>query len=166
MKKLLLLGAFALLGGAAQAQEGFKIGGHIGVPVSDASDVSSFTLGVDAAYMWNIAKGLDLGVTTGYSHFFGKDHFDDFGFVPVAVSGKYRFSGAPIFVGLDLGYGISTKDGVDGGFYAQPKFGYQMSKGELYIGYQSISNKRDLPGWGSYSWNVGAVNIGYNFFLK
>lgn len=166
MKKLLLLGAFALLGGAAQAQEGFKIGGHIGVPVSDASDVSSFTLGVDAAYMWNIAKGLDLGVTTGYSHFFGKDHFNDFGFVPVAVSGKYRFKGAPIFVGLDLGYGISTKDGVDGGFYAQPKFGYQMSKGELYIGYQSISNKRDLPGWGSYSWNVGAVNIGYNFFLK
>jgi hypothetical protein len=71
MKKLLLLGAFALLGGVAQAQEGFKIGGHIGVPVSDASDVSSFTLGV-AAYMWNIAKGLDLGVTTGYSHFLRK----------------------------------------------------------------------------------------------
>ncbi len=91
MKKLLVLGAFALLGGAAQAQEGFKIGGHIGVPVSDASDVSSFTLGVDAAYMWNITKGLDLGVTTGYSHFFGKDHFDDFGFIPVAVSGNTYF---------------------------------------------------------------------------
>ncbi len=32
MKKLLLVGAFALLGGAAQAQEGLKLGGHIGVP--------------------------------------------------------------------------------------------------------------------------------------
>ncbi|UHO40020.1 hypothetical protein H5J24_08405 [Chryseobacterium capnotolerans] len=165
MKKLLLVGAFALLGGAAQAQEGLKLGGHIGVPVSDASNVSSFTLGVDGAYMWNIAKGFDLGVATGYSHFFGKDHFDDFGFIPVAVAGKYKFKGAPIFVGLDLGYGISTKSGIDGGFYAQPKFGYQMSKGELYIGYQSVSNSEKV-GWGRYSWTAGAVNLGYNFFIK
>ncbi|WP_294218956.1 hypothetical protein [uncultured Chryseobacterium sp.] len=165
MKKLVLLGAFALFGGVAHAQEGFKLGGHIGIPVSDAGDVSSFTLGIDGAYMWNIVKGLDLGVATGYSHFFGKDRFDDFGFIPVAVAGKYKFSGAPVFVGLDLGYGISVKDGVDGGFYAQPKFGYQMSTGELYLGYQTISNKRDL-GPARYSWNVGAVNLGYNFFLK
>lgn len=165
MKKLLLVGAFALLGGAAQAQEGLKLGGHIGVPVSDASNVSSFTLGVDGAYMWNIAKGLDLGIATGYSHFFGKDHFDDFGFIPVAVAGKYKFKGAPIFVGLDLGYGISTKSGVDGGFYAQPKFGYQMTKGELYIGYQSVSNSQKV-GWGTYSWTAGAVNLGYNFYIK
>ena len=88
MKKLLLLGAFALLGGAAQAQEGLKSVDILVFPYQMQSDVSSFTLGVDAAYMWNIAKGLDLGVTTGYSHFFGKDHFDDFGFVPVAVSGN------------------------------------------------------------------------------
>lgn len=165
MKKLLLVGAFALLGSAVNAQEGFKLGGHIGIPVADASDVSSFTLGVDASYMWNITKGLDLGVASGYSHFFGKDNFDDFGFIPVAVSGKYKFSGAPIFVGLDLGYAISVKDGMDGGFYAQPKFGYQMSKGELYIGYQSISNRRDF-GWYRTSWTIGAVNIGYNFYLR
>ncbi|GAB0157460.1 MULTISPECIES: hypothetical protein [Chryseobacterium] len=167
MKKLLLLGAFALLGGIAQAQEGFKLGGHIGVPVADASDAASFTLGIDGAYMWNITKGLDLGVATGYSHFFGEDNFDDFGFIPVAASGKYKFSGAPIFVGLDLGYAISTHSDIDGGFYAQPKFGYQMSNGELYLGYQSITNKRNYGyGWGSVSWTVGAVNIGYNFYLK
>ncbi|MDC8104210.1 MULTISPECIES: hypothetical protein [Chryseobacterium] len=165
MKKLLLVGAFALLGSAVNAQEGFKLGGHIGIPVADASDVSSFTLGVDASYMWNITKGLDLGVASGYSHFFGKDNFDDFGFIPVAVSGKYKFSGAPVFVGLDLGYAISVKDGMDGGFYAQPKFGYQMSKGELYIGYQSISNRRDFGRYRS-SWTIGAVNIGYNFYLR
>jgi hypothetical protein len=29
--------------------------------------------------MWNITKGLDIGATTGYSHFFGKDNVDDFG---------------------------------------------------------------------------------------
>ncbi|MUH01853.1 hypothetical protein F7734_60230 [Scytonema sp. UIC 10036] len=30
-------------------------------------------------------KGLDIGATTGYSHFFGKDNVDDFGFIPIAV---------------------------------------------------------------------------------
>ncbi|KPH14507.1 hypothetical protein [Chryseobacterium sp. ERMR1:04] len=164
MKKL-LLGAFVLLGSIAQAQEGFKLGAHFGVPVSDANGISSLTLGINGTYLWNVTKGLDVGLATGYSHFFGKDSWDDFGFIPVAASGKYKFSGIPIFIGLDLGYGISVQGEIDGGFYAYPKFGYQISKGELYLGYQSISNTRDF-GWYKASGNLGSVNIGYNFFLK
>lgn len=168
MKKLLLLGAFAFLGFTAQAQQGFKLGGHIGAPVGDASDVASFTLGVDAAYMWNITKGLDVGITTGYSHFFGKDRWDDFGFIPLAASGKYRFNGLPLFVGLDLGGAISTKDGIDSGIYVYPKVGFQLSRAEVYLGYQNIGSERG-------DWerrdrridsNFGAINLGVNFFLK
>lgn len=146
--------------GLSSAQEGFKLGAHIGVPVADAGDVSSFNLGLDAAYMWNVAPSFDLGIASGYTHFIGKSNngynFDDFGFIPIAASGKYRFSGSPVSLGLDLGYGISTNDDIDGGLYYQPKVAYNFSQGELYLGYQGVSN----------DFSVGSVNLGYNFFLK
>lgn len=160
MKKLLAMAAIAVFG-LTSAQQGFKLGAHIGVPVSDAGDASSFTLGLDGAYMWNVGSGFDLGVATGYSHFIGKDNVDDFGFIPVAVAGKYRFPSSPISLGLDLGYGISTKDGIDGGLYYQPKVAYNFSQGELYLGYQGVNSKV-----GPFDFNVGAVNLGYNFFLR
>lgn len=168
MKKLLLLGAFALFGGVAQAQSGFKLGGHIGAPVGDASKVAAFTLGVDAAYMWTVMKGLDVGVTSGYSHFFGKDRWEDFGFIPLAASGKYKFNGIPLFVGLDLGGAISTKDGIDSGLYVYPKVGFQLPKAELYLGYQNIGSERgdwDRDRDRRIDSNFGAINLGVNFFL-
>ncbi|WP_027381592.1 hypothetical protein [Chryseobacterium daeguense] len=169
MKKLLLLGAFAFLGGAMQAQEGFRLGGHVGAPLGDASDAASVTLGIDAAYMWNITKGLDIGVTTGYSHFFGKDNIDDFGFIPIAASGKYKFDKIPLFVGLDLGAAISTRDYINSGLYVAPRVGYQMKSTELYIGFQNIGSKRKNHNGYWYNddrFNFGAVNFGVNFFLK
>lgn len=163
MKKLIMIAAMAVFG-LSSAQEGFKLGAHIGVPVADAGDVSSFNLGLDAAYMWNVAPSFDLGIASGYTHFIGKSYDvpggsikgDDFGFIPIAASGKYRFSGSPVSLGLDLGYGISTKDGIDGGLYYQPKVAYNFSQGELYLGYQGVST----------DFSVGSVNLGYNFFLK
>lgn len=174
MKKIFLAAAIAVFG-FTQAQEGFKLGAHIGAPTTGNSD---FTLGLDAAYRWNLAKGFDLGIATGYSHFIGKSYDypggrlkgSDFGFIPVAVSGKYSFSGAPIAVGLDLGYGISTNSNVNGGLYALPKFMYNMPVGELYVGYQSISGRYDRgyydnrPIAGKES--VGAVIVGFNWNLK
>ena len=154
-----MIAAMAVFG-LSSAQEGFKLGAHIGVPVADAGDASSFNLGLDAAYMWNVAPSFDLGIASGYSHFIGKSNngynFDDFGFIPIAASGKYRFSGSPVSLGLDLGYGISTNDDIDGGLYYQPKVAYNFSQGELYLGYQGVSN----------DFSVGSVNLGYNFFLK
>ena len=159
MKKLIMIAAMAVFG-LSSAQEGFKLGAHIGVPVADAGDASSFNLGLDAAYMWNVAPSFDLGIASGYTHFIGKSNngykFDDFGFIPIAASGKYRFSGSPVSLGLDLGYGISTNDDIDGGLYYQPKVAYNFSQGELYLGYQGVSN----------DFSVGSVNLGYNFFLK
>lgn len=174
MKKIFFAAAIAVFG-FTQAQEGFKLGAHIGAPTTDNS---SFTLGLDAAYRWNLAKGFDLGVATGYSHYIAKSHNypggsvkgDDFGFIPVAVSGKYSFSKAPIGVGLDLGYAISTANNVNGGLYVLPKFFYNMPTGELYAGYQSVSSKYKNGYYGPYAISAtettGAVIVGYNFYLK
>ncbi|AQW89421.1 outer membrane beta-barrel protein [Elizabethkingia anophelis] len=167
MKKTLLLGAFALLGFAASAQTTgqFKIGANVGIPVGDASDASNFTLGLDAAYQWRIAENFDLGIATGYHHFFGKNvtfmgytgKVKDFGFIPVAASAQYSID-PKFFIGADLGYGISTNSDVTkGGFYYQPKIGYQQPKWELYLGYKGIS----VDGG-----NIGSVNLGFNFKLK
>lgn len=165
MKKLLLIAAMAVFG-LSNAQEGFKVGAHVGLPTGDAGDVFSFNVGVDAAYLWNMGDGFDLGVATGYSHFFGKtvsgsaygvsysNDVDDWGYIPVAVSGKYKLSGSQFYLGADLGYGIATKG--DGGFYYSPRVGYNLSSGELYLTYKGVSNNG----------SINAIGLGYNFQLK
>ena len=156
MKKLFLVGALALFGAMnAQTTGNFKVGGHVGLPVGDISDASSFNAGVDLAYQWNLAENFKLGVASGYSQYFGKNGWDGTGLIPIAASGQYTV--APnFFLGADLGYGFFTADGADGGFYYQPKVGYQKDNWELYLGYKWIS----LDGG-----TVSSVNVGVNFNL-
>ena len=166
MKKLLMLGAFAFLGFAASAQTTgkFKIGANVGIPTGDASKISSFTVGVDAAYQWRLAQNFDLGLATGYQHFFGKSidtygggtyKVNDFGYIPLAASGQYSVS-PNFFIGADLGYAFAVgKDVSGGGFYYQPKVGYQTDKYELYLGYKGVSDNG----------SIGSVNLGFNFKL-
>ena len=164
MKKSLLLGAFALLGFAASAQTTgqLKIGANIGIPVGDASDFSSFTMGLDAAYQWRLAENFDLGIATGYQHFFVKSDIkdaggSDAGYIPLAASAQYSIS-PNFFIGADLGYGFLTgKYASGGGFYYQPKVGYQQSNWELYLGYKGVSKDSNT---------LGSVNLGFNFKFR
>lgn len=74
MKKLFLVGAIALFGAVnAQTTGGFKLGAHVGLPVGDAAEGLDFNAGVDVAYTWRVAPNFDLGITSGYSHYFGED---------------------------------------------------------------------------------------------
>ncbi|KUY20315.1 hypothetical protein BAZ12_10110 [Elizabethkingia miricola] len=158
MKKSLLLGAFALLGFAASAQTTgqLKIGANVGIPVGNASDFSSFTLGLDGAYQWRLAENFDLGIATGYQHFFAKSGWSDFGFIPLAASAQYSID-PKFFIGADLGYGFFTGKGSSGGgFYYQPKVGYQQSDWELYLGYKGVSDNG----------NISSVNLGFNFKFR
>ncbi|HFK5584024.1 TPA: hypothetical protein ACGZ92_000196 [Elizabethkingia anophelis] len=158
MKKSLLLGAFALLGFAASAQTTgqLKIGANIGIPVGDVSNVSSFTMGLDAAYQWRLAENFDLGIATGYQHFFGKSGWSDGGFIPLAASAQYSID-PKFFIGADLGYGFLTGKGSSGGgFYYQPKVGYQQPDWELYLGYKGVSDNG----------SISSVNLGFNFKFR
>lgn len=169
MKKILLASAVALFGLAnAQEKGNFKIGAHIGVPTGDFSKAYSFNLGFDAAYVYPIAENFKLGVTTGYSHYFGKKmEFELFGFnfgeeknpdggiIPLAATAQYTFGESKVFLGADLGYAFFTgKEASGGGFYIQPKVGYTFAdKHDLYISYKNISNNG----------SIGSVNLGYGF---
>ncbi|RXR20408.1 hypothetical protein EQG63_00295 [Flavobacterium amnicola] len=158
MKKLLLTAAAVFTFGFANAQEGgFKVGINAGMPIGTSGDIYSFTGGVDAAYLWNVGDKFNAGVTTGYAYYSGKEFFGvkvNGGFIPVAGTAQYSVTDN-LFAGADLGYGLYAGDGNgDGGFYYQPKFGYQTEKIELYAGYKGVS----VTGG-----SIASVNLGFNY---
>lgn len=162
MKKIFLAGALALLGAvSANAQEGFKLGAHVGLPIGDAGDAYSFKLGVDAAYMWPIADSFYAGIGTGYQAWMGKEYSyggvsfkpETLSVVPVVATAQYNVADN-FALGLDLGYGFAFAGGEsDGGFYYQPKVAYNLGdSGQLWLGYQGVSSDGST---------LGAINLGY-----
>lgn len=171
MKKLLFIAAVSLLGTTAiNAQENhFKVGAHAGLPMGDAGDSYSFNAGVDVAYTFGISDNFEVGATTGYSHYFGKEvnipgvsfmgvsipgqsYKFNVGSIPVAATATYTFDGG-FNVGADVGYAFLTGDADGGGFYYQPKIGYTFAeKHMVYAGYKAISKDGA---------ELSSVNIGY-----
>ena len=135
-------------GAALQAQEGFNLGINFGFPTGDASDVSSFSLGIDANYLWNVAESIDVGVATGFTNAFGKKidlgefgevTIDDVQFLPIAAAGRYHITDR-FRAGADLGYAVGISDGNDGGFYYRPIVAYGITeKIEANFSYTGIS---------------------------
>ena len=155
MKKIILFVVMVLSFAYANGQSGkFKLGAHIGIPMGDIKDFSSFNFGVDAAYVWKVADNFSAGATTGYTNYSGKSGFDSVGFIPIAATGQFSLSES-MFLGADLGYAVYVgSGGGDGGFYYQPKLGYQAEKFEVYLGYKGIS----ISG-GTFS----SINLGFNY---
>ncbi len=153
MKKVILAAVVIMSFGltTANAQE-LKVGAHAGVPVGDAADVSDLAFGADLAYLWNAAGILQVGPKVGYHQYTGDF---DAGFIPVAAEGRVGL-GEAVFVGLDLGYGISLKDGVDGGLYYAPKLGFGFMGVKVIGSYTGIS----LDGG-----DASSVNAGIEFSL-
>lgn len=156
MKKVLFAAVAVLAFGFANAQEGkFKVGANVGLPMGDIKDSYSFTIGLDAAYTWAISDKFDAGVGAGYGLYMGKEDFiEDASFVPVYGTAQYLITDS-IFLGADLGYavGIAPSEN-DGGFYYQPKVGFQVSEFSVYAGYKGIS----VEG-GTFS----SLNLGFNY---
>lgn len=160
MKKLLVLGAFALFG-SMNAQSGFKLGAHVGLPTGDAGNAYTFTLGVDASYLWPVADNFSAGIASGYSAWLGKTIYGikipTMSMIPVAATASYKIADN-FNLGADLGYGFIFSDGNnDGGFYYQPKVAYTIGNGEISLGYQGLTKNGST---------ISAVNLGYSIFLK
>ncbi|WP_343486749.1 outer membrane beta-barrel protein [Allomuricauda sp. d1] len=152
MKKVIMAFAIGLFTiGLVNAQEGFKLGANVALPVGDAGDISSFSLGLDAKYHWEISDTFYAGVATGFTNAFGKTEtisedgfeleveFEDVQFLPIAASGKFNAS-EDFSIGADLGYAVGISDGNDGGFYYRPGVGYKIGGNtELNLSYTGIS---------------------------
>ncbi len=168
MKKMIFSALALFAFGFANAQDedgGFQAGIHVGMPIGDLADFYSFNFGVDVAYMWPVGEGFGLGLTTGYTMYPGEEQTMEFfgeevtiealdaAFIPVAAAAKYSIT-ENFFLGADLGYAVYVGDGEgDGGFYYQPKVGYQMSTIDIFLGYKGISS----DGEALSSINLGAA---------
>ena len=172
MKKLCLVIGIVLLGtSAAMAQQQdiditpnnswLKAGLTAGIPVGDANDVSSFNLGVDLRGQYLFNPNVAIGLASGYSHFFGKDVYDDFGVVPVAGFARYYFTPDGLFIGSDVGYGFLTNvDNNEGGLYVNPQIGYHNRDWNIYAFYQNTFAENDVD-----VQNVG-LGVTYNIRFK
>lgn len=138
-----------------------KAGLTAGIPVGDASDISSFSAGVDLRGQYLFNPNFAIGIASGYNHFFGKDDVEDFGVVPVAGFARYYFTPNGLFIGSDIGYGFLTNvDNNDGGLYVNPQIGYHNRDWNIYAFYQNTFAENDVD-----LQNVG-VGVTYNIRFK
>ncbi len=160
MKKLILLLALTFVGSSVFGQ-GFRVGVEAGIPVGDASDITTFHLGADLAYLFPTSDLFSVGGLIGFSHYFGDDFdtplgnisVDDFSFLPIAATARFGFSDF-LFVGGDLGYAIGISSDNDGGFYYRPKVGYGLGNLAIIASFSGIS----VSGG-----DVSSVNLGLEF---
>ena len=172
MKKLFLTGALALFGlmNAQKTESGIRLGVNAGIPVGDFGKFTTFTAGVDLAYLYPLAENFRLGVATGYSHYFGKktktdlilvtlkNEVPDVGIIPVAATAEFTLGDSNVFLGADLGYAFFTEKDLkneNGSFYYQPKLGYSFDKRhDLYFSYKGFTRNNA---------NAGSINLGYAY---
>lgn len=140
MKKIILVAVVALFGFTMNAQDAqFKVGINGALPIGDAGDAYTFSVGLDVAYLWNVSEKFDAGVATGFTNAFGDEisgsilgipftaDVEDAQFIPIAGAARYNVS-SDFFLGADVGYAVGINDGNDGGFYYRPKVGYNFSE--------------------------------------
>ena len=94
-----------MVGFALTAKAQFSLGVNIGLPMLEASDITSVSMNVDAAYMFEVSEKIDFGITTSYSYYSGEDPFPNWSFLPIAGAARYHLGG-DFSLGTDLGYAI------------------------------------------------------------
>ena len=176
-----------------QAKDGgFYVGANVGFSLigstiygsSSNDNFGSFNFGFDAAYLFGVIPNLEVGLLAGYTQFLASGQytswevdnnggnyvlvdFKDASFVPIAASGRYYFADRKFFGGLDLGVGINVSGDAKTGFYARPKFGFNLNKITLIASFQSISGGQDYQssnGYNAYSLNgFKSFNVGIEY---
>jgi hypothetical protein len=97
MKRMILIAAFALLAGSAQAQFILRAGLAGGVPTGTMADGYKATAGVEVSLKYALSNQVTIGVTSGFQHFFNKDWtgYQDINFNMVPVRASFTYYLAP-----------------------------------------------------------------------
>ncbi|WP_223033536.1 hypothetical protein [Hanstruepera marina] len=184
MKKLLLFTALVIFSLNAKAQDiedkikggGFYVGANIGMPISAAADVASFNFGFDVAYLFEVIDNLEVGPLLGFTHFIGdgeyyaysssnvefRRDYKDASFLPIAASARYYFADHRFFGGIDLGVAVNVSGDAKTGFYARPKFGFDLGVVALIASFQNISGGVDYGD--TYYGGTYVSSSGFNSF--
>lgn len=156
MKKLLLVMAVVAFGFTASAQDGFRIGANLGLPIGDAGDFNSLYINLDVDHDWSVSDDFTVGLSTGYSNLSGKDGYGGFSYLPAAGSVDVGVSDN-MSVGGDVGVAFSLEDGGGSDFMYRFQFRYQASEQvDVSARFNSLS------GDGS-TWSNISIGVGYRF---
>lgn len=141
MKKLLFLVAIVAASFTANAQGQFNVGVNLGLPVGDASNVSSFAFGVEANYLFEVSDEFKVGPTASYVHFLGKDSGPSTSHLPLGGAARYSVSDEFV-VGADLGLALGMSNASGSNFYYRPMVGYNISETMMIqASYMGISSE-------------------------
>lgn len=135
-----------LLGINLQAQQGFKLGGHVSLPVTgDANNAASLAVGIDTGYLFALGEIVDLGAMVGYIHGFPEKYGNEgadlpsIQFLPLAAGVRIWPSNS-FSLGAEGGYAVGLNDGNEGGLYYKPILGYLMgAQTEISLSYTGIA---------------------------
>jgi len=154
MKQLFAFLVFVLSCHSASSQVDrtlIRVGFHSALPVGDAAEVLSLSVGLDLMYHFGVSELLDLGVATGFTNAFVKNDrtligeisttsgFENIQHVPLA--GSVRLYPVDDFkVGGDFGYALGIDAGNKGGLYYRPMVGVEIGGStELNLSYTAIA---------------------------
>lgn len=130
------------------AQEGLKGGAFIGVPSGNSTDYFGMNYGANLSYHYPVFDNLWLGGIVGLDLFAGKDipgtntKNKGFTLVPIGVSGQFNLN-EQFFAMLDLGFALSLSKDYKGGFFFQPKGGWQNDFVQVFVFFKNISSELD-----------------------
>jgi len=159
---------------------GFYVGTNVGFSLisdnyyydsSNNDDYGSFNFGFDVAYLFEVIDNLEVGALVGYTQFIASGKyvysdngntvfvdFKDASFIPITASARYYFGDDKFFGALDLGVGVNVSGDAKTGFYARPKFGFDLGKIALIASFQNISGGQDYNESSNGSNNVYSIN--------
>lgn len=121
MKRIVFVIALVLASFSANAQDGkLRIGGNVGFTTGSGS--SSFTIGGDVDYLFNVENRFDVGAASGLIVVTKTNGV----ILPVAGAGRFRATN-DITLGLDMGYAIGLNNSGNG-FYFRPIFEYKIDR--------------------------------------
>ncbi len=167
MKKLIFSAALAVIGlVSVNAQEGLKAGAHIGVPAGNSTDYFGVNFGADISYLYPVMENFHVGGAIAVDLFSGKEitgtgtKIKGLTMLPIAASAQYDFLDQ-FFAGVDLGYALSLNKDYNGGFYFQPKGGWQNEYFQAFVFLKGISSSVDVvtPYYSNFS-NIMTIGVG------
>ena len=137
-----------------------KAGISASLPLGDFSEVYSFGLQADFAYLFQLDESFKVGPMASLFYYKGKSigdsefsmNISDAVFLPIGGHARYLFD--DFFVGADLGYAIGiSPSGMGGGVLIRPKVGYNFGNMAAVASYSGITR----------SGTIGSINVGVEF---
>ncbi len=157
-KTLTIAGILLLTITASKAQEVAKVktndwrlgvGINLGTTLGDFDKTYGLTLGGDLKLQRDITESLSGTLTTGYTNFFAKKDFKDFGgkdfgIVPLKAGLKV-FPTKGFYISAEVGAGFGVQEGAGTGFLYSPGIGVAFAKDfDISARYEAVSFKNDV----------------------